>query len=61
MLRAGFARIDITPGTDCNLIGYEFRTTDLPPGNDGVHDPLSARVLVLDDGAAPAAVVSLDL
>ena len=60
MLRAGFARTDITPPPDCTLMGYEFRSTDVPPGNAGVHDPLLARVLVLDDGSAPAAVVSLD-
>ena len=25
MLKAGFARADITPPTDCTLQGYEFR------------------------------------
>jgi len=61
MLRAGFARIDITPGPDCSLMGYEFRQEHLPPGNDGVHDPLFARALVLDDGTQPAALLSLDI
>ena len=62
MLKAGFARIDITPGRDCSLLGYEFRQQELPPGNAGVHDPLHARALVLasDDGA-PAVLVSCDL
>jgi neutral ceramidase len=61
MLRAGFARVEITPGRECSLIGYEFRYRRLPAGNEGVHDPLYARALVLDDGQAPAALVSLDL
>ena len=61
MLRAGFARVEITPGPDCSLMGYEFRQEHLPPGNDGVHDPLYARALVLDDGTRPAILVSLDL
>jgi len=61
MLKAGFARADITPPTDCTLQGYEFRFADLPPGNDGVRDPLAARALVVRDGSSPAAVVSLDL
>lgn len=61
MLRAGFARVEITPGPDCSLMGYEFRQEHLPPGNDGVHDPLFARALVLDDGTQPAVLVSLDL
>jgi hypothetical protein len=61
MLRAGFAKVDITPGPDANLIGYEFRQTNLPPGNTGVHDPLFVRVLVIDDGTGKlAAIVSLD-
>ena len=60
MLRAGFARVEITPDKSADLIGYEFRQSDLPPGNIGVHDPLFARVLVLDDGQQRAAMVSLD-
>ena len=61
MLRAGFAKTDITPGRECGLIGYEFRQEELPSGNAGVHDPLYARALVLHDGGEPAALVSLDL
>jgi hypothetical protein len=61
MLRAGFASIDITPHARQSLIGYDFRWSELPPGNDGVHDPLYARVLVLHDGKSPAVLVSLDL
>ncbi len=61
MLKAGFVKVDITPGRDLSLMGYEFRQTSLPPGNDGVHDPLFARALVLDDGSGPAAILALDL
>jgi hypothetical protein len=50
MLRAGFTEIEITPPSTADLIGYEFRQQELPAGNAGVHDPLFARVLVLDDG-----------
>jgi hypothetical protein len=54
-LRVGAAKIDITP-TDLagltNVWGRQF---------EGVHDPLFARVLVLDNVAATAAVVTADL
>ena len=61
MLRAGFASIDITPDQQFSLMGYDFRWTELPPGNSGVHDPLAARVLALDDGGGPALLVSMDI
>ncbi len=61
MIRAGFAKIEITPGSDCGLIGYEFRQSHLPAGNAGIHDPLYARTLVLITGDQPAVIVSLDL
>ncbi len=61
MLKSGFARIDITPEPECDLLGYEFRQEKLPRGNAGPLDPLYARALVLDDGSGPTAIVSLDL
>jgi hypothetical protein len=61
MLLCGFSRLDISPGTDLTLVGYAFRNTDLPPGNDGVHDPLHARVLALRDGQGTALLASVDL
>lgn len=61
MLRVGFAREDITPGLDADLLGYDFRQAELPPGNAGVRDPLAVHALVLDDGVALAVWVSLDL
>ncbi len=61
MLKAGSCTIDITPDTSCNLMGYEFRTTDLPSGNSGVLDQLHARVVVLHQGQDKVVIVSLDI
>jgi hypothetical protein len=62
MLRVGFACVDITPGSDCSLAGYQFRQEKYAHGNAGVHDPLFARVLVLREGnEKPAVLASLDL
>ncbi|MDF1745726.1 MAG: hypothetical protein P1V19_18655, partial [Gimesia sp.] len=55
-LRAGVAKIDITPA-DVNqfeVVGHRRKVT-------GVRDPLRAGVLVLDDGQTKAAIVTLDL
>ena len=53
-LRAGAARIDITPAnlTNLNAMGGSFRD---------VHDPIFARAVVLDNGLDTVAVLSLDL
>jgi len=58
-LRAGAARVDITPAKDAALLmsGYAGRTE----GHKGIHDNLYARALVLDDGAAQVALVACDL
>ena len=53
--RAGAARVDITPADLTNLNSFNGGKFT------GVHDPIFARVLVLDDGATMAALVSLDL
>lgn len=58
-LRAGAARIDITPAKDAALLmsGYGARME----GYKAIHDHLYARALVLDDGAAQVALVTCDL
>ncbi len=57
MLRIGASAIDITPPVGTALDGYGGRT-DV---SLGVHDPLFARCLFLDDGQSPLAIVVCDL
>ena len=54
-LRAGAAKVDITPKELTGL--YSVWATRFT----GVHDPIYARALVVDDGANTAALVALDL
>ena len=56
-MRIGAAAIDITPPVGTALDGYGGRT-DV---SLGVHDPLYARALYLDDGATQVALVVCDL
>lgn len=58
-LRAGSARTDITPDEPIQLSGYGPGTLDRT--STGVHSPLSATALVLDDGTTTVAVVAVDL
>ncbi|MFH1303055.1 MAG: hypothetical protein ABIK07_18495 [Planctomycetota bacterium] len=55
-LRAGVAKVDITPAdvNQLEVVGHRRKVT-------GVRDPLRAGVLVLDDGQTKAAIVTLDL
>ena len=59
-MRAGVAKIDITPQAPVGafMTGYTAGP-DMPAA--GVHDPLYARTLVLDDGSIKIALVALDL
>lgn len=55
-MKAGFARIDITPPLGSKLQGYyNVRYAD------GILDPLMATAIVFDDGKKKGAFVSLDL
>jgi len=55
-LRAGCARLDITPAQPVTLAGYASRK-DL---SRGVHDPLSARVVALEQSGQRLVLVSVD-
>lgn len=57
-IKAGVARVDITPPTGYAMWGYAARR-DLP--SKGVRDPLHARACVLAVGDKKLAFVSLDL
>jgi hypothetical protein len=58
-LRAGAARVDITPPADAALVmnGYAGRTQ----GFKGIHDRIYVRAIVLDDGTTQAAVIAWEL
>lgn len=56
-LRAGVAKVDITPKTHEPMWGFEERTDPAT----GTLDPLYARVLVLEAGSKRLAIVALDL
>ena len=53
-LRAGVAKVDITPPSDTKVVGHVRET-------HGVRDPIRAAILLLDDGRSKAALVTLDL
>ena len=55
-LRAGTAKVDITPPMSIPYLGYVPRQAYF----DGVHDPLHARALVVEDGSRQIAVVTAD-
>lgn len=56
-LRAGAARVEITPPVGLDLTGFLARENP----SIGVRDPLYARALVLDDNNRQVAIVSCDL
>ncbi len=58
-LRAGAAKIDITPASDAALqmSGYSSRTA----GFKSIHDDLNVRAIVVDDGSTQAAMVSCEV
>jgi neutral ceramidase len=56
-LRVGLARTDITPEAPVTLSGYESRKAL----STGVHDPLSARVIVFERDGHRLVLVSTDL
>lgn len=57
-LRAGAGKVDITPDNDPPLAGYGARWGR---SSQGVHDPIYARALVLDNGRRRVAICNMDL
>ncbi len=57
MLQAGFGIVDITPEKRYPMAGFDLRKD----ANTGVHDPLSVRVILLDNGQSRCAFCQLDL
>jgi neutral ceramidase len=57
-LKAGVARVEITPSTFMPMYGYANRKCG--PAN-GTHDPLFAKALVLEAGDSRLAIVTMDL
>jgi hypothetical protein len=57
VLRAGTAKIDITPEKSVKMAGYSSRTGL----STGVHDPLSARVVAFENNSKRLVLVSTDL
>jgi hypothetical protein len=57
VLRAGTAKIDITPENPVKMAGYSSRTGL----SQGVHDPLSARVVAFENNGQRLVLVSADL
>jgi hypothetical protein len=55
VLRAGAAKIKITPPVTIPILGHHSRISE------GIHDDLWGKVLVLEKGGERAAVVALDL
>ncbi len=54
-LRAGAAKVDITPKTSQWLLGYQARQSN------GVHDSIYHRVLALEAGGTPFYLISTDV
>ena len=57
MLQAGVSLVDISPEKGIQLAGYPH----CPRPNKGIHDPLYASSLILDNGEKKIAIVTMDL
>ncbi len=57
ILRAGIAKIDITPDIPVMLYGYSSRKTP----SEGIHDHLFARAVVFENGGKKFVMVSSDI
>ncbi|MDY7010615.1 MAG: neutral/alkaline non-lysosomal ceramidase N-terminal domain-containing protein, partial [Planctomycetota bacterium] len=57
MFRASAATVDLDPPVGGRMIGFSARAKP----STGVHDPIMARAVMLDDGRTKAVLVSCDL
>jgi hypothetical protein len=57
ILRAGFAKADITPSLPVKLYGYASRKSY----SEGIHDPLSVRVAAFENNGNKIILVSTDI
>jgi neutral ceramidase len=57
ILRAGLAKVDITPSIPVKLYGYSSRKTY----SEGIHDPLSLRAVVFENNGKKILLVSTDI
>lgn len=57
LLRAGAVQVDITPPIGCEMSGYAARKNV----SQGMHDPLFAGILILDNGWTKIALITLDI
>jgi neutral/alkaline ceramidase-like enzyme len=56
-MKIGFGTYDVTPPLGVSMCGYDKREG----GATSLHDPLSARAMVFDDGTTAAALVVADV
>jgi len=57
ILKAGAAIVDISPGPGIQLVGYPYKKRE----NIGIHDPLYATCIFLDDGKTKLIIICADL
>lgn len=60
VMKAGFARVKITPPVGTKMTGFGFRDHD-PVGSKGVHDDLYTRALFLSNGNEKVLIMAFDL
>ena len=58
-MKAGFARVSITPPIGTTMMG--FGTRDMDHGCEGIHDEIYVRALFLDTGGESALILAYDL
>ena len=57
-MRAGTSKVDITPDLNAGATFMTGYTSKLNMPAMGIHDPLYARTLILNDGVSQVAIVA---